>query len=289
MQIKSWVMLRVLLNKYHQKASDTLLKILPEEDANGIKSQTTYSNNAEVVLTQPEELIRKIHYSWLTEAFKVIPKAIQEPILSVLPQSDAVKLRHILKLPSPHQVNKVSVPVKTFLINTLYNHVKDHAVLPLQYLPTTELSPLTNLTKDQLVDLIDLLGIYDLAEGVRNIIDKERIKKIYKHLSPMQIQFLKSCLQQKERISATPLKLEQWDGDWSKLEKILHGRGLIRLGKAISGQHPDFVWHLTHILDVGRGARLLVNYSPTATPQITPVLAQQVLNLMNTITPKRAP
>lgn len=287
MQMKSWVMLRVLLNKYHQKASDTLLKILPEEDAKGVISLNAYSNRPEIVLTQPEELIQNIHYSWLVDALKAIPKTIQEPILAALPSSNAAKLRQLLNLTTLPQREILSSPAKTFLINTLYNHVKDHNVLPLEYLPQTELSVLVKLTKNQLVELIDFLAIYDLAESVRNIIDKDRIKKIYQHLSPSKIQFLRACLQQKERLSAASLKLEQWDGDWGKLEKILHGRGLIRLGNALCGQHPDFVWHLTHMLDIGRGTRLQANYSAKAIPQITPILAQQVLNLVNIITQKR--
>ena len=37
-----------------------------------------------------------------------------------------------------------------------------------------------------------------------------------------------------------------------KLKNILHHRGFNRLGKALFGCHPSFLWHLCHRLDTGR-------------------------------------
>lgn len=289
MQGKSWILLRVLMNRFQQKSSDTILDYLPEEDSKGVLAQTVTSNNPAIALLQPEEMLAKIHYSWMLSALKAIPEPIQNSILFALPHTSAAKLRQLLNLPPLKKGIKLASPVKTFLINTLYSHVKGHEILPLEFLPVTNLSPLATWTKQDIVQMVDLLSMFDLADEVRNIIDKDRLKKIYACITPSQQQFLRTCLHQKERIAASKLKLEQWSGDRKQLEKLLHRRGLIRLAKALSGQHPDFIWHISHTLDVGRGTLLLANYSKTATPQITPVLVQQVINLMNLILSKRTP
>lgn len=286
MQTKSWIILRVLLNR-HQKAPEKLLQFLPPDDAKGIASINVPSDKAELVLTQPSESIKRIHYSWLLPALKTIPKVLLDSTLTILPKIDAEKLRLLLKQPkSDREIGSLAPCIQTFLINTLFSHVKPSHILPLEYLQTTPLTPLIQLKKNQLMDLIDLLGIYDLADEVRGLIDKERLRKIYACLKPKQRTFLRTCLHQKEQVSATRLKLDTWNGDCAQLDKILHGRGLIRLAKALSGQHPDFIWHLTHILDSGRGSRLLSHYSETAVPNITQALTQQVLNLLNIVNTK---
>lgn len=284
MQSKGWIMLRVLLNRFHQKAPENLLKFLPEEDAKGVSSQKITSDNVAVALAQPQDRLEKIHYSWLISPLSTLPQSIQEPILDVLQDSD--KLRQLLNKPQAKATVNLAPPVQTFLINTLYSKMKDRDVLPLEYLPATSLTPLQSLNKHQLIELMDLLGIYDLAEEVRNIIDKDRLKKIYTCLRPKQRQFLRTCLHQKERIAATRINLDHWHGDCKQLDNLLHSRGMIRLAKALCGQHPDFMWHLTHILDTGRGSRLLTHYTDKEVPTVTSVLTQQVLNLLNFLSPR---
>jgi hypothetical protein len=99
---------------------------------------------------------------------------------------------------------------------------------------------------------------------------------------------LKFCLQQKEKVAAPPLGLERWSGDCEKLKNTLQTRGIIRLGKALSGVHPDFAHHIAYTFDAGRGQTLLRYRSPNPQPGITPALAQQVLSLLNILKKKSA-
>jgi len=63
----------------------------------------------------------------------------------------------------------------------------------------------------------------------------------------------------------------------------LHRRGIMRLGYALSGQHPDFIWHLSHRLDIGRGRLLKKNNFKNEIAGVTMPLQQQVANIINFI------
>lgn len=287
MQAKGLAMLRVLLNRFHQKATEATLRCLPPEDAKGVFQQQIPSNNPALALTQPEELIAKMHYSWLLPGLEALPKPMQTPLLSALPKMASEKLQALLgynSTPTPQPA--LAPPVQIFLLHKLYALIEKSTPLPLDFLPQTPLAPLVALDKAQLVEVVDLLGIYDLTEEVRQIINKDRLKKIYACLGQKQRQFLRVCLHQKEKISASPLGLEQWQGDPKEFARLLHNRGLIRLGRALCGQHPDFIWYLTHTLDKGRGNLLKTYYEPSMIPHITPILLQQVISLLNFLSPK---
>lgn len=286
MQAKSWIMLRVLLNYFHPSNSDALLRYLPNEDAAAIRAQKIDSDNVSLTVEQPQDVIERMHYSWLLPAFKELPVQVHNPLLSVLPENFSSKLGPLLQQVPQGTQNSYAIPVRKFLLSLLYKRVKPVDVLPLEFLPQTELSQLVDWNKQRLVELINMLGLYDLAAEVRHIIDQKRVKQIYGHLSKKQKPFLRECLHHKEKITATPLNLKQWDGSHQGLEKLLHRRGLIRFGKALCGQHPDLLWYITHILDSGRGSILEKHYSPQALPGITPVLIQQVINAMNYLNPK---
>ncbi len=287
MQAKSWIMLKALLNHFHH-SEDSLLRYLPPEDAAGVRSQKIAFDNAAVALQQPKDFVEKIHYSWLLPALKKLPAPLHNTLLAVLPEGHSSKLGLLLKQTPVDTGASFADPVRVFLLNTLYKHVKPAEILPVEFLPQTSLSELANWNKQQLIELIDILGLYDLAEEMRYIIDQKRVKQFYTHLSKKQKPFLRECLHQKEKITATPLNLKLWDGSRRTLERLLHQRGIVRLGKALCGQHPDLLWYIKHILDVGRGAALEKHYSPQALPGVTPVLIQQVLNAIKYLEPKSA-
>jgi hypothetical protein len=89
------------------------------------------------------------------------------------------------------------------------------------------------------------------------------------------------CLHQKEGITGPKLRIDPTKEDPSLLKRAIHRRGLLRFGKALCGQHPDFVWYIARTLDTGRGQLVLEAYKPESEPKVTLLLKNQVLNLMN--------
>lgn len=275
-------MVRTLLNRFQQGsgASPVLRYLAPEDMKELLKCEI---DNSEVhsLVSSPIYFVKKIHYSWLVPALKQQPQVFIPSFLSVLPNSQKLKLQAIFNS-SPMDMT-LSDSIQGYLLNRLYQEIKDPEVLPLAILKQTPLSILADFTKNDILTLINLLGIYDLADNMKRIIDKNHLKNIYACLSLKKKQFLRLCMHQKFKINTPPLKLEQWNGDCKILEDQLHQRGMLRLGKALCGQHPHLIWYITHILDTGRASVLLKYYQNEPIDGITVSLTQQVIQVIQFI------
>jgi hypothetical protein len=287
MSPKSALTIRVLANRFHKASLESLLHFLPEGELEEVRKQEINSPDFFPLLRSPIDQISHIHYSWLTPLIQKLPSKTQAPVIRALPLTQAKRLSHLLGLSLRSET--LAPLAQHYILNHILKQLPGFSeVLPLSYLPETSLSALRNLSKTSLVDLIRFLGIHDLAEEIRHVVDKKRIKIIYECLTSPEQQYLKYCMHLKEKFIAPSLGLDKWGGDCDKLKTTLQARGLIRLGKALSGEHPDFVWHLAHILDTSRGQSLSKYYSKKAIPNITPALAQQVTNLIGILKKKGA-
>ncbi len=275
MDKKGLMMLKVLINQYNPKAGFSLLKFLPQENANEIENFPIDSSDLNPILNQPYAYIKKLHHSWLNPILEKASPDFLPYIYGILTQE---QLQGLQPKVSPASL---SDPVKTFFIDHFYSLFEDTDHLPIDYLPNTPLKPLLDWNKEKLVQLGDFLGLHDLASEVKTIVNKTHLKNIYSCLTPKQFNFLKTCLQKKERVSVPKLPFDPSKQDCQKLKLILHQRGLARLGKAICGEHPDFVWYLAHVLDSVRGKQLLNTYTPEPQGKVTEYLKAQVVNLIN--------
>lgn len=279
MQLKSAIMLRVLMNRYHQGSPASLLGGLSKEDADLVRDQNITSAEAAQILIRPNVLLgEQIHYSWLQPVIETFSPSMQPLLISALPLESSRALSKLMNMP---ELPKPTPLARQFLLLTLCRKFSKRAVMPMQFLPETTLSPLITLTKTELLELIDYLGIYDLAEEIKHIVDKVLLSSIYACLSAKKQHYLRICLHQKEKLKAAKMGLVNWKGDAAQLERLMHRRGLLRLSYALSGLSRDFVWHLAHRLDVGRGHILGKNYSDKEIPGVSAFLAQQIINTLN--------
>lgn len=284
MQTKGWTLLRILLSRFKDDLSDiafqeAFLNDLPEQEAIEILSIKSPGPHIEAILNFPSEIIQSVHYSWVAETIAKIPKAFQPQVISLFNPRQAGRLTEMVGA-KPFTQN-LSAPVRAFLLKLFFDNFDAESLLPKTFLPHSELHVLTKLSKDELVELIDLLGIYDLTDESRTILDNKRVKGIHQCLTPAQRRFAVYCLHQKEKIASSRLNLANWNGDCNELHRRIHVRGIARLGKALSGQNPQLVWYIVHTLDTGRGHLLQKNIEKEAVPKITPALAQQVLQTLN--------
>lgn len=279
METPGWIMMRVLMNRFHGGTPEAFLKNMPQENVQMVLSQDIHVDDPTPALIQPQQIIEKIHYSWMPPAIEQFPGAMQDLLIQALPPQHSVGIQKMMKksLYGP----KLSLPIRIFLMNLLYKKLSPSAVLPVKFLPISNLSILADTTKSELVRIIDFLGIQDLAEAIRFIVDKKKLKSVYNWLTPLKQNYLKVCLHQKDKLPIPKLDLEHWDGNYEKLDMLLHRRGLIRFAKALSGQHPDLFWHIIHILDIGRGSILNKHYTKESIPGVTPALTQQLFGLLN--------
>lgn len=272
-------MLRTLINRYHQGTPESLLVGLPPEESRDVLEKFNPSSDVAAVMKQMNDLEgERVHYSWLVPTIEGFSPSMQTLLISALPEGQAKALCKLLGKPT---LPVPSPSVKKFLLGLIYRKFDQRSILPLSFLPENSLSPLTTLSKGQLIELIDFLGIYDLAQEIKHIVEKAKLNAIYASLSPKKQGFLRMCLHQKEGLKAEKMDLGGWKGDPVQLERVLHRRGLLRLSYALAGQPRDFVWHIMHRLDVGRGRLLGKHFSSKEIQGITPYLIQQCLNTLN--------
>lgn len=279
MQNREWLVFRILVNRFHQKSPETFLKALPKETYQKVLEQEVLSEDTALLLAQPQELMSKVHYSWLADAFKKLPEPLKHAVLSALPAEAAEGISRQAQIQNSR--TDLSPPIKRFLASILYKHFEKKNILPVPFLPKTPLSQLADKSKNQLIELIDFLSLYDLAEELRHIVDKNTIKHIYSTLSALKQRFLRACLYQKEKLIVGRLDVNLAIIDRRQLGLVLHKRGILRLAKALSGQHPDLLWHIAHTLDSGRGQLLMRYYKEQEIAGISPALSLQVMNVLN--------
>jgi len=281
MQAKGWMMFNVFVNKYHQGAKEALLKGLADEETRQAIDHDINSHDISPTVVKSWDLIKKIHYSWMKEPLQLLPQELQALILSALPQEQSEGLASLLRMQvTPPQFSDI---IGRFLVDLFYRRYVASEELPPQLLPQTKLSFLINFNKNQLIELFDYLGLYDLSQDVRCIVDKVRLKKIFLSLSQNMQEFLKICLQQRDWLPPQPLPLDTWDGQKKTLIRLIHRRGIDRLGKALSAHPEPLIHHLSHVLDTGRGTILKKCVSKEVPPDIVPFLEGQVINVVKFI------
>lgn len=284
--LKKSLFFKVLLNHFHPTSGESILRSLPQNEAKEVFKQSLSSQDTSTAINWPEELIVRTHYSWLAPVIQKMPPELQEVTVAALPEPQSSKLKHFLKI--KQRSLSLAPSVKSFLLHQVYQKWNPQEAIPLAYLPSSPLQPLLQLSKQELVQLIDYLALYDLSDAIRHIVDKKYLKKIYFYLDEPKQQFLRLCLHKHEKAAVLKLDIEKWDGKPETLKNMLHKRGLFRLGKALCGQSPLFVWHLIHLLDTGRGSVLQSHYKEADIPGITPLLIQQILAVINFLKPKSA-
>lgn len=266
--------LRVLLNRAHGNVAEPLLKVLPSEEAKAVQSFSVVEKDPIPLLNQRANTLPKIHYSWICEYLSSLDLNKQNALLACLDDKQRTGICRLINQKPPAPI--LSPLLKKFYLQRLYPLIAIDARLPIEYLPETPLKSYLNLSKEQLVDIIDLLGLYDLAHELRRIVATKHMKNIYTCLTAKEQQFLRACLHQKDKVVTPSLHLEKWTGDCPSLMKMLHERGIARFAIAVSGQHPDFIWYLTHILDTGRGKMLKKRIKDQEIPSLTSAILLQL-------------
>lgn len=279
---KQWTSASILVNRFHLGKKTDFEQFFPDQ----VKEAAVESDKAELFFEPIEERIGSIHYSWLVPVIQKKNPATRQLILAALPQQIREKLAPLLEEKLPDY--ELKAPFRTWVLSTFAITWTDfQKTLSPKFLPDSDLTPLLSLSKKELVLLIDYLGIYDLSQEIRTVVDKKLIEMLYKCLSNQKRHFLRIALHQKEKTPAPSLNFEHWDGDAKKLFRLLHHRGIVRLAVSLSGQSELLTWHFIHALDVGRGEKLAKYIQPNAIPLLTNQRIKQVLSVFNFIKNKR--
>ncbi|MDP1879386.1 MAG: hypothetical protein Q8K60_00435 [Parachlamydiaceae bacterium] len=270
---RSLMILKVLMNRFHPAEKQHLIDLMPAEEQKAMSSNLISSADIAPIYHFQSQLDH-VHYSWIEEALKTASPFWKSIAIASLSHEQKEALRDSTVFP-------LSGPMKSLIQNRLCQNLKITEHYPKEYLPKNEFSTLLDWNKEDLLHLIDFLGLFDLATEVRHIVNTQDLKSIYSCLNAKQFHFLKLCLNKKDKITSPKLGLKPSQLDRKKLKQILHLRGLSRFGRALCGLPYDFVWTLSHSLDIGRGRALLKDYQLEKHVKITPLLQQQVMKVMD--------
>lgn len=285
MESSSLLFFRILLNKIGMKIKGGLtpahLHPLSTETASALLTLPIVSSDLLPLLRQKKKLLNEWHYSWIYTLIAPLKPQEQQAFLSLLNEDMFNKISTLLHL---KQKKKDPHPLlKKFYRSKVLPLIATQTQVPIEYLSDTLFKNLLSLSKKELMQVIDLLGLYDLAHEIKLIVAKKTLTDLYACLSKKQQTFLKQCLQAKTGMTGSHLHLESWDGNKKTLMHLLHIRGIIRLSIALSGQDPNLVWHLSHVLDTGRGQLLQKKVRPEKIPGLTDPFAAQVETALNTL------
>jgi len=283
--VRTQLVLSSLLSHTHGGSLDSkVLNGLPPEDAQSLLQREELPKGADParLIADPDEILSTAHYSWIAEALSFFPESLHASFLAALPPTQAAGIRHLKNQSTKSEV-VLAEPVRKYLCGLLVQRIEGATtILPLDFLPVMPLSPLLDFEKNLLLEIFDLLGLYDLADKVKRTVDKVQLMRINSCLSPAKQKFLRALIRQPDNVQLSELDLSNWSGDCAILKKMLHRRGLLRLGKALAGYPKDFIWHFVHRLDSGRGKIIMRYYVDEKIP-ISTFLADQILFIMNAI------
>lgn len=279
MDSKSTLFLKLLINKFHPTRQEQLMLHLPEKSRDALIHLHTSAQTPQLLLNNTPALFRNIHYSWLIDPISSLAKPLQRAVIASFEEPLAKKLAELLQIDEVQKETGLSEPVKKFLFCFFMRHFALPA-LPREMMQQTPLDMLLDIKKERLIIMIDLLAMQDLAEEVRHIVDKKLIQAIIHDLTSAQQKYLQVCLHQKSKIPTAPLNVRETHKDRKAFHTLLHKRGLKRLSIATSGLSSDFMWHLSHLLDRGRGKILMEQWQKEELPLATQVIQMQIQQIL---------
>lgn len=227
------------------------------------------------------DLLNSIHPSWMSSFLRNLSeKDIGLYLAALQPsQSAALKKDLLYSGETPVLTPQGKLYLQQTLLESLTSSIQE--LVPPSSLPSSPLNILLELKNDQLSLLLDFLGLHDVGLEVRQIIDKQKLKKIYDVLSPAQLTYLKILLQSFEPVTFAPMGLSGWDGDREKLKSLLLQRSANRLAKALYGQHASLIWYILHRINLEQALLVQKLCTPLENPRANSILISQILEFIN--------
>jgi len=278
MHPSSMIILNSFLGQIPEERRESLIRLLPESTENTLK---TLGEPLQIEFGpfSFDWLLGFVHYSWLMPTLKLYSK---DAPFFVRALENGPKRNIQTNMEIRASTTSLSPFAEDFFRDVLIKSLvgEENTLLPIEYLPESELNILTQFSKKEMTQLIDFLSLYDLALEIRQIVETKILKKIYSLLTEDQKKFLKSIMAQKEHPALTKLGLDRWDGNEEVFRYLLHRRGLMRLAIALSREHPDLLWYVCHILDIGRGTALSKSAQKEAKTHLAHAISQNIMELV---------
>lgn len=283
MKSKEDIALASILNTLDPKKAQHLKRFLSGDERERLEALSSTPASFFSSPETPHERIEAIHYSWFIPFVQPFCDSDKTLIIASFSENDRAKLFAHFDLKD--KGTNLSDPAKTFIHLTLFKWITDNerAYVPKTALSSSPLACLLSLSKQQIIQLVDLLSMHDLSIEMKHIVSSSLLSKITLHLMSYQKEYLKQILKVKEPINFPKLQLERWDGNKESLRSILYHRGFNRLSKALYPEQKALFWHIVHKIDTGRAKIMEKFYADVNNTQIQKHLMSQVVSIANKI------
>jgi len=284
-----WLICNAFIEKQKRESKATLFSFLPPSEKETISRLPSPSRDLSLGFDLKNEILSWTHYSWFLPFLRSYSEKEMCLFLSSLEEEKAKELKCSLKLSMPF-LNPSST-VQTFFKQTMASFLlpRNLDLLPLEALPHSPLNPLLDLPFKDLRFVIELLGLHDLAVELKQIIDNNKLKKIYS-IFPIEKQvFLKVLAHKKEPVVFKSIEMHRWDEKPESLLQILLQRGLNRLAKALYPESASFIWYIKHRMDIEEGEIFSSLFKKLGNPKAHSVLSNQVLEAVSFLQKTKPP
>lgn len=267
---------KLIIGKLNQQMVNHLLTTPSNYYKNPLKERTSYAGYLDA-----------IHISWITPYLRILTENDIRLFTSSLNEKKQREIKSSLLL-SNHLI-PLKKEAQQYLQEQLFTKIRANQkeLIPIECLPKHPLNILLELSEEELVECINLIGLTDVAYDLKHIINTAKRNQILASLSPRQQEFLKSLTYQKENIAFKRMELDKWNGDPLLLHKLILQRGMNRLAKALYGTTASLFWYITHKLDISYTPLLEQLYTDLKHPQGQALLIKQIADLSTLIQEKR--
>jgi len=280
MKNSSLIVCGAFLKKQPPQKREALTSYLFEAERQELAALPSTLGDPTEDLPPISDRLAQFHPSWFASFLRTLSEKDIRLFLSCLHESQASQVQKILLFTGSRiSLTKIAT---AYLQQILWRRITGDQpdLLPTSFLPQSSLSVLLDLEGEELLWLVDFLGLHDVSVEVRQIIDTTRLKAIYSVLSENEQNYLKMLLQSKEPVVFSRIGLSSWSGTPDDLRNLIRQRGLSRLGKSIYGQDPSFIWHVMHRMDADIALVLQRFCTPLDNLTAAKMLVSQVLELV---------
>ena len=268
-------MFSALAQRFHHSPAESLLRFLPEDKQTFDSSNPGLSSVPSLISAKQ---LLDLHYSWLEPSLSQFEEEQQNLFSGCLTQRQQLGLSKLWNRPLNNKA--ISNEIQTHLLKKLYEKIEFAPIPPKESIPqNSPYTQLLQLDKNHLVELIDFLGLFDLAVEIKRTVNRTSLKPIYLWLSEKHQTFLRTCLRQSTIITGPRQDIHTWAKSEKEFKRLLHTHGLTRFAIVLSKEHPALLWHLIHTLDKGRGSIINKVMQQTHSEELISSIHKQFFNL----------
>jgi hypothetical protein len=282
MSALAWLTCKAFIEKQSPQEQKRLMEFLPPKERKQLQALRFANPGWEDSDVRIESALDLVHPSWILPLLHptLTMQEIGFILASLAPhQASALKsqLHYMRPLPSLTPLGK------SYLRNDLLQKIPGaDDLIPMKALPESPLNILASFSFMDLLKLIFSLGLKDLSQYLKLVIDKNKRKNIEAALSPEEWKSLEHLSMKKDPLAGGKEIFDTWTGEPEKLRILIEQRGINRLAKALFGEHPALLWYVMHILDSARANFLYKLCSESPSKATHDFLKEQIVETAQT-------